>query len=288
MFRTLALVFFLTAVAGLVLADRPDTKTKVADANLELELPESSDPPSYAKDRISHLVIDGKDFSTPRDTTRKLKVEPKKDSDTVTVVYTFWPNTYTKIIRTKKVKLEKGKLVKASLMKEDKETPDQIRPIYVPTPDEVVDAMCKMAKITKDDVVYDIGCGDGRLVIAGVKKFKAKKGVGIDINPELVKKCNENAKKAGVSDKVKFIAKDCQTIKDFSEATVVLLYLGDYLNKSIRPTLQKTLKPGSRIVSHRFLMGDWKPDKSITITARDNYDLLEEFKLHLWTIKKKQ
>ena len=152
-----------------------------------------------------------------------------------------------------------GKTVEVSFEKPDPKRPDKIYVIYFPTPIEVVDAMCKLGKIGKDDVVYDIGCGDGRLVIQAVKKFGAKKAVGIDISAERIAECKANAKKAGVDDKVTFLEKDALTIKDFSEATVVLTYLSDPLNEALRPTLQKTMKPGSRVVSHRFLMGDWKP-----------------------------
>src|SRR5262249_6515992 len=103
--------------------------------------------------------------------------------------------------------------------------------------------------------------------------------------PELVQLCRGHAKRNGVSDKVTFEARDALTIKDFSEASVVLLYLGDHLNEALRPTLQKTLKPGSRIVSHRFLMGDWRPEKTETINAKNNTGAIETFELHLWTIK---
>src|SRR5262245_59473180 len=119
------------------------------EANLELELPFSDDPPDYAPDRVSHLTIDGRDYSRPRGTARLLKVRPG-EGGAVKVVYTFCPNTYTKIIRTKVVQLEEGKRVKTSLLKEDPATPDVLRPIYVPTPHAVVRKMCQMAKIGKD------------------------------------------------------------------------------------------------------------------------------------------
>src|SRR5262249_9191547 len=109
-----------------------------------------------------------------------------------------------------------------------------------------------------------------------------------DIRPELIKECKENAKKAGVSDKVEFKVANALKIDDWSEASVMLLYLGDHLNLALRPALRKTLKPGSRIVSHRFLMGDWKPDESKVIKAKDLDGDLEEFHLHLWTIGKKK
>ncbi len=285
MLRTLGIVSLLTALAGLaVVAQDKGPAAKRPDVLLELELPRSATPPSYARERVSKLEIDGKDYSTPRLTRRSVAVRLKDGADSVKVVYTFWPNSYTRIIRTRVIKAESGKTVKASLMKGEPD--DKIWVIYVPTPSQVVDAMCKLAKIGKDDVVYDIGCGDGRMVIHAVKKYRAKKGVGIDLLPERIQECKANARKARVEGRVTFLQKDALTIRDFSEATVVLLYLSNPLNEALRPTLQKTLKPGARIVSHRFRMGDWKPEKTETITAKDNYNRDSEFRLHLWTIKK--
>jgi precorrin-6B methylase 2 len=288
MLRILSILAVMALVAGAVVGDKPDTKSDAkADGVLELALPASEEPPDYAPERVSKLLIDGKDFSKPRSTKRIIAVTLKKGADSVKVEYTYWPNTYTRFIRTKTVKVEKGKTVKVNMLKADENSPDKIWVIYVPTPEEVVDEMCKIAKIKKDDVVYDIGCGDGRMVIHAVKKYGAKKGVGIDLTPERIKECKVNAKKAKVDDKVSFLQKDALTIKDFSEANVVLIYLSNYLNEALRPTLRKTLKPGARIVSHRFKMGDWKPDSTKTIKAKDNYGDLDDFELHLWTIKKK-
>jgi cyclopropane fatty-acyl-phospholipid synthase-like methyltransferase len=267
------------ATKKLATADPPAAKP-----NLILHLPESYEYPDYDPPRVSKLTIDGKDFTEPRGTRREISVKPKAGKDTVTVVFGFWTNNYINIIRTRKVKLEDGKVVEADLTKEDLANPDLIKPIYFPTPPQVVDAMCDMAKLTKDDVVYDIGCGDGRLVIAGVKKFHARRGVGIDIRPELVKLCRENARKAGVADRVEFREQNALMIKDLSDATVVFLYLGDDLNMKLRPILQKTLKPGSRVVSHRFEMGDWKPNVTKKITAKNNYNENEDYVLHLWNI----
>lgn len=280
----LCVIFLMVGMIGEVSASKADEKG--TQGILELTLPESADPPAWAPERVSKLEVDGKDYSTPRGTSRTIKVETKKDTDSVKVVYTYWHNTYTRFIRTRDVKVEKGKTVKVDFTKEDKKNPDKIYVIYVPTPMTVVDTMCKMAKIGKDDVVYDIGCGDGRLVIQAVKKYGAKKAVGIDISAERIKECKANAKKAGVEDKVTFIQKDALTIKDFSEASVVLLYLTDPLNEALRPTLRKTLKTGSRIVSHRFLMGDWKPDETKSIRAKEDDGEEDDFDLHLWTIKK--
>lgn len=159
---------------------------------------------------------------------------------------------------------------------------DTIRVPYVPTPETVVEEMLKLAGVQDGDVVYDLGCGDGRIVIAAVKDFKAKKGVGVDIDPQRVKESKQNAKTAKVEGKVEFREGDVLKITDVSEATVVTLYLFPEVNEKLAPMLKKTLKPGSRIVSHDFLMGDWKPDKKVTVkdqggTAHD---------LYLWTIPK--
>ena len=158
---------------------------------------------------------------------------------------------------------------------------DDIVVRFVPTPGDFVDAMCKMAKVGKDDVVYDLGCGDGRMVITAVKKFGAKRGVGVDLDPALVKKSKEDAEKAGVADKVEFRVGDVLKIKDLSSATVVMLYMGDDVNLRLRPILQKTLRPGARIVSHRFGMGDWEPDRTDTFDGEDG----DEYTLLLWTIR---
>ena len=133
--------------------------------------------------------------------------------------------------------------------------------VYVPTPQAVVDEMLALAKVTKDDVLYDLGSGDGRIPITAAQKFGTK-GVGIDINPERIKEANENAQKAGVTDRVKFLQQDLFK-SDISEATVVTLYLLPALNEKLRPELFRQLKPGTRIVSHDFDMGEWKPERVV-------------------------
>ncbi len=135
---------------------------------------------------------------------------------------------------------------------------------YVPTPESVVMAMLKLANVSRNDVVYDLGSGDGRLVITAAQKFGAKRGVGVEINPGLVNRSIENAKQAGVSDRVQFFQQDLFKA-NFSEASVVTLYLLPRINLQLRPKLLSELKPGSRVVSHAFGMGDWKPDRTETI-----------------------
>ena len=148
---------------------------------------------------------------------------------------------------------------------------------YVPTRQKVVDEMLKLAKVSKSDVVYDLGCGDGRIVITAAKDYGAS-GVGVDIDPERIKEANENAKTAGVTDKVKFIEGDLFE-QDFSKATVVTLYLLPAINLKLRPQLLEQLKPGTRIVSHAFDMGDWKPEKTITV---------EGSTIYFWTVPEKK
>jgi ribosomal protein L11 methylase PrmA len=140
---------------------------------------------------------------------------------------------------------------------------------YVPTPTAVVEAMLKVAKVGKNDILYDLGSGDGRIVITAARNFGTR-GVGIDIDPERVREANANAKTAGVTNRVRFMQQDIfQT--DFREATVVSLYLLPDINLKLRPQLFKQLKPGTRVVSHAFSMGDWKPDKTLNVDGRDIY-----------------
>lgn len=142
---------------------------------------------------------------------------------------------------------------------------------YVPTPLELVQVMLDMAKVGNDDIVYDLGCGDGRLVIAAAKEYGAR-GVGIDIDPQRISESRENAKKAGVEDKVCFREQDLFA-SDFHEATVITLYLLTELNLRLRPQIFAQLKPGTRLVSHAFNMGDWEPDEQKKIEIKgDSYD----------------
>ena len=137
---------------------------------------------------------------------------------------------------------------------------------FVPTPDEVVEAMLKLAEVSASDTVYDLGCGDGRIVVMAAKKFGAN-SVGIDIDPDRIKEANETAAKNDVTGKVKFIEQDLFAA-DIKAATVVTLYLLTTVNMKLRPKLQKELKPGTRVVSHQFDMGDWKPEKRIEVGGR--------------------
>ncbi len=141
---------------------------------------------------------------------------------------------------------------------------------YVPTPQPVVDRMLELANVGKNDVIYDLGSGDGRIVITAAKRYGAR-GVGIDLNPERVAEARANAKAAGVEDKVKFMVGDLYKT-DFSKADVVMLYLLSSVNEKLRPQLWKQLKPGTRVVSHAFDMGsEWPPEKVEEVSGSTIY-----------------
>jgi SAM-dependent methyltransferase len=140
--------------------------------------------------------------------------------------------------------------------------------IWVPTPDEVVDRMLRMAQVTKDDLVYDLGAGDGKIAIAAAKKFGAR-SVGIEYNAEMAKHAQSNAEKAGVTGRARIIQGDI-FVTDFSQATVVTLYLLPALNMKLRPTLL-SMRPGTRVVSHSFTMEDWEADEISSMDGRRAY-----------------
>lgn len=172
---------------------------------------------------------------------------------------------------------------------EDKKDPE-IKVPYVPTHEKVVAAMLKMAAVKEGDTVYDLGCGDGRIVIAAVKDFKAKRGLGIDFNPERLKDCEERIKQEKLTPeqtkKLSFKQGDVlkMTAEDFKDVDVVTLYLLPDVNKRLKPVLLAGLKPGARVVSHDFDMGDWKADKQEEIKTDRSYP----HTVYLWTIKEKK
>jgi ribosomal protein L11 methylase PrmA len=141
--------------------------------------------------------------------------------------------------------------------------------IFVPTPQEVVEDMLRLANVQKGDVLYDLGSGDGRIPITAARKYGIK-ATGIDIDPERIREANDNAKKAGVTDLVKFRQENLFTA-DFKDATVITLYLLPDLNVKLRSKLWNELKPGTRIVSHQFEMGAWKPEKRLESNGRTIY-----------------
>jgi len=178
-------------------------------------------------------------------------------------------------------RLPAGAQEKKEKLKTDIEVP------YVPTRPEVVAAMLKLAAVKEGDTVYDLGCGDGRIAISAVKDFKAKRGLGLDFDPARLKDCEKSMEDAKLSaeqrkaltfkqgDVLKMIA------EDFKDVDVVTMYLLQSVNDRLKPVLQKGLKPGARIVSNTFDMGDWKPEKTETVQTSTG----GSYMIYLWTIK---
>ncbi|HWP57854.1 MAG TPA: methyltransferase domain-containing protein [Candidatus Acidoferrales bacterium] len=153
---------------------------------------------------------------------------------------------------------------------------------FVPTPQEVVERMLALAQVKKGDVVYDLGSGDGRIVITAAKKYGAK-AVGFEIDPELIKQSREAIRKEGLGHLAEIREQDILTV-DLSPASVVTMYLLPSVNLQLRPKVMAQLKPGARVVSHAFDMGDWKPDKTEAVKDSSGY----ERTIYLWIIKDKR
>jgi cyclopropane fatty-acyl-phospholipid synthase-like methyltransferase len=164
-----------------------------------------------------------------------------------------------------------------ALAQEDLEYPEGLDVPYVPTPMEVVKGMLNLAKVKKGDLVIDLGCGDGRIVVDAAASFGAR-GIGYDLNPARIKEALENAQKAGVEKETKFILKNLFEA-DIKEASVVTLYLLPSVNEKLKPRLLEELKPGTRVVSHSFTMPDWPAKETLEVNGRT---------LYLWIIPEKQ
>ncbi len=197
-----------------------------------------------------------------------------KGTRATTTITAHWrPNSYTEITRTKQVAFTAGEPVNVDLAADD--PTDRVKVIYVPTPLDVSEEMVRMARVGPDDVVYEPGCGDARITIAAIRRG-AQRGICIDIDEERAKESRANVEAAGYAGKIDVRHGDALDLKDLSQVTVVLLYMGDHFNMLIRPVLLRDLKVGSRIVSHRFTMGDWKPDQTMTFSGG--------YELHVWTV----
>jgi uncharacterized protein (TIGR03000 family) len=273
----LALCFLSGAFAGLSTAQEKDKKTadaKKVKSKLKITVPQED----------AELQIEGK-ATKPSGVVREFETPEIEQGKAYEYSFSVvWrPNNYTTLTRTKSIEFKGGDDLSVDLTKADPKTPDKAVIRWVPTPDDIVDEMMKLGNVKKGDIVYEPGPGDARMLIAAVKKG-ADKGVGIEIDPKKVVESKENVKKAGFEKQITIIEGDALKDRDYSEATVVLLYMGNEFDNLLRPILEKQLKPGSRIVSHRFVMGDWAPDKTITVTGADG----DEYKLHLWTVKEKK
>jgi uncharacterized protein (TIGR03000 family) len=273
----------LVLVFGLVAA----AQDKKSPATIKILIPET--PIKTA------LKVEGKDLEAndkaSREGVRVLvtpELEPGK-TYAYKIEATIEPNNYTKIVRTREITFKAGETVELDIRKKDDKIKDNVLIRWVPTPRVVAKDMCELAKVGKDDVVMDPGCGDAIMLITAVEDAKAKRAIGTDIDPKMVKTAQEAVKTAKLDDKVAIKEGNALELKadDLKDVTVVMLYMGNELNIRLRPTLWEHLKPGSRIVSHRFIMGDWKPDKSITVNRVGDYGE-EDFHLHVWTITGKE
>ena len=187
------------------------------------------------------------------------------------------PNSYTIMTRSKTVSVRAGDPAVVDLTIDDPS--DRARIIYVPTPQDVVDEMIKLAGVTSEDVVYEPGCGDARITIAAIRAG-ARRGICVDIEPSRVEDSRKKVKDAGLQDWIDVRLGDALDVHDLSEVTVVFLYMGDQFDLLIRPVLWRNLKVGSRVVSHRFTMGDWAPDRTIIVTTAE----ADDYFVHLWTV----
>jgi uncharacterized protein (TIGR03000 family) len=260
---------------------------KKAPATIKILIPES---PTKTTLKVEGKELDANDKAA-KEGQRVLTTPDLEPGKTYTykIEATIEPNNYTKIVRTRDVTFKAGEEVTLDLRKKDDKIKDNVIIRWVPTPKIVVKDMCELAKVGKDDVVMDPGCGDCIMVITAVQDFKAKRGIGTDFDPKKVAESKEAVEKAGLKDKITVKEGNALELKkaDLEDVTVMMLYMGDEFNIRMRPALWEHLKPGSRIVSHRFLMGDWAPDKTITVTREGDYGI-EDFDLHVWTITGKE
>ena len=243
--------------------------------------------PSEVRSRITvtlpredaELVMNGVPAtSNGKSAIRSFETEPLEAGKAYTYKFaTKWsPNNYTEMTRDVTVQFRGGEQIAVDLTRED--PTDRVRIRYVPTPDEVVAEMIAFAGVNKDDVVFEPGCGDARITIAAVKAG-ARRGVGIDIDVERVSESKQNVQAAGLTKRIDIRLGDALDIRDLSDATVVFMYMGDEFGRLIRPLLIRQLKVGTRIVSHRFKLGDWPPDETKTVI-----DLGIAYNLLKWTV----
>jgi uncharacterized protein (TIGR03000 family) len=255
------------AAALLLLAAAPtrgQDKDKAAPATLVVELPTAD----------ARLEVDG-ESTRQNGTTRRFVSPPLKPGVRYHYLFQVWFwEDHKMIVRKRSVPVRAGETTTVDLRKS---APGDVTPdvIYVPTPRAVVDKMLRMAEVKKGDVVYDLGCGDGRIVVTAAKKYGCK-AVGFDIDPDRVKEANANVRKDGVGDLVTIKQEDIFK-QDLSKASVVTLYLLPELNVRLIPQLEK-LKPGSRIVSHDFPMKGVKPKQVFNMSGDDG----REHTIYLW------
>lgn len=256
-------------------AKAEDKKAEVKKSKITVLVPPDSTTDVRFEGQATRSSGDKREFVTPElDPTKtyKYKIEAKIE-----------PNNYTTITRTRDVEFKGGVDVVVDMTAKAEKDAEDVKIRWVPTPDDIVEEMGKLGGLKKDDVVMDLGCGDAIMLITAVKKFGVKKAIGVDIDPAMVKRAKEEVEKAGLKDVIEIREGDILKLGSIADANVVMVYLGDYMMDRLQPTFE-TLKPGSKIVSHRFVMSKWKADKSITVTGKDG----DEYNLHVWEVKEKK
>jgi uncharacterized protein (TIGR03000 family) len=264
-----AAALLLLAAAPTRSQDKDKEKDKAGDkaapANLIVQVPTAN----------TRLEVDG-ESTRQEGTTRRFVSPPLKPGVRYHYLFQiwYWEGDRRMIVRKRSVPVRAGETTTVDLRKT---APGDVEPdvIYVPTPQAVVDRMLQLAEVKKDDLVYDLGCGDGRIVVTAAKKYGCK-AVGFDIDPDRIKEARENVRKNAVGDLVTIKQEDIFK-QDLSKANVVTLYLLPRLNVRLIPQLEK-LKPGSRIVSHDFNMEGVKPKQVVTMDGDDG----REHTIYLW------
>jgi uncharacterized protein (TIGR03000 family) len=226
----------------------------------------------------TELAVDGEPVEG-EGTTRQVDTRPSPPGlpQTLTLTATWKPNGYTTMTRSKVVTFRAGETLPVDISVDD--PGDRVRVIYVPTPADIAEEMVKLAAVTSRDVVYEPGCGDARITIAAMRAG-ARRAICVDIDKERADESRENVRAAGMENRIDVRHGDALEVRDLKDVTVVLLYMGDHFNMLVRPVLWRELPVGARIVSHRFTMGDWEPERTVTIDSAEG----GQYELHLWTI----
>jgi uncharacterized protein (TIGR03000 family) len=228
------------------------------------------------------VTVDGKPTTSTGD-SRVFETPPLEPGKTFTYeLKATWEEAGYKFVRMAEARVQAGKETLIDLRQNSKDgSSSQI--VYVPTPDNVVEKMLELAKVTKQDVVFDLGCGDGRIVVAAASKFGAR-GVGIDLDPERVKEAQANVDKAKVGELVEIRKGDALKVEDLGNATVVMLYMLPEFMKQLKPIVLKECKPGTRIVAHDYPFPDWPPQRTVALETAGR---IGPHTLYLWVVGKK-
>lgn len=277
----------LAAALVLVVGPAAAAQDKKAAATIKILIPEN---PTKVALKVEDKELEANDKAS-REGVRVLvtpELEPGK-TYAYKIEAKIEPNNYTTIVRTREITFKAGETIELDLRRKDEKIKDKVLIRWVPTPRVVAKDMCELAKIGPNDVVMDPGCGDCIMLITAIEDAKAKRAIGTDIEPKMVQTGKEAVKAAKLEDKISVKEADALALmaEDLKDVTVVMLYMGNELNIRLRPILWEHLKPGARIVSHRFIMGDWKPDKSVTVNRVGDYGE-EPFHLHVWTLTGKE